>query len=220
MTQLIKPGLPVLYCGTCHAFDMSTTQMIFGGPEQALFGVAMTQVGRSYGLPVSVNVGLTDSKRIDAQAGLEVGITRALAAAAGAEGFGLLGICGVDQAASLEMLVFQHEAIGYIESVMRDLDFSDEALGFDLLGRLGPGGQFLDQEHTARRVRRELWMPRLLDRQYYQAWLDAGAESTEARCRRRREEIRRAPPAEPLSPDVEQALSGIVAAARRELTVQ
>ena len=72
------------YGGICHAFDMATTQMIFGGPEQAAFGVAMAEMGKHYGLPVYVNSGLTDAKRPDAQAGLEIGITLSLAAAAGA----------------------------------------------------------------------------------------------------------------------------------------
>ena len=98
ITQLIRPGLPVCYGGICHAFDMATTQMIFAGPEQAIFGVAMTQMGKSYGLPVYINVGLTDSKRPDAQAGLEAGVTLALGAAAGADVFGHMGISGVDQA--------------------------------------------------------------------------------------------------------------------------
>jgi trimethylamine--corrinoid protein Co-methyltransferase len=59
-------------------------QIVFGGPVAALFGVAMTEVGKSYGLPVYINVGLTDAKLVDAQAGLEAGITLALGAAAGA----------------------------------------------------------------------------------------------------------------------------------------
>ncbi|MFH1070857.1 MAG: trimethylamine methyltransferase family protein, partial [Candidatus Glassbacteria bacterium] len=124
ITQLVKEGLPVCYGGICHAFDMSTTQMIFSGPEQAIFGVAMTQLGKFYGLPVYINVGLTDAKRPDAQAGLEAGITLALGAAAGADIFGHMGICGVDQASSLDMLVLQAEVIGYVESLMRKLDFT------------------------------------------------------------------------------------------------
>ncbi|MCX6026822.1 MAG: trimethylamine methyltransferase family protein, partial [Chloroflexi bacterium] len=66
ITQLVRPGMPVCYGGICHAFDMRTTQLIFAGPEQAIFGVAMTQMGKHYGLPVYVNSGLTDSKRPDA----------------------------------------------------------------------------------------------------------------------------------------------------------
>jgi trimethylamine--corrinoid protein Co-methyltransferase len=216
-TQLVQPGLPVCYGGICHAFDMRTTQMIFAGPEQALLGVAMTQMGKHYGLPVYINVGLTDSKRPDAQAGLEAGVTLMLGAAAGADVFGHMGICGVDQATSLDILVLQDEIIGYVESVLREIDFSDEALGFEASREAGPGGNFLPLDHTSRHFRRELWQPRLLDREYYQAWLEGGALSTEDRCRRRREELLATHEVEPLAAEVEAALGEIIAAAQREL---
>ena len=215
ITQLIRPGMPVCYGGICHAFDMATTQLIFGGPEQAIFGVAMTQLGKSYGLPVYINVGLTDSKRPDAQAGLEAGITLALGAAAGADIFGHLGISGVDQASSLDMLVLQDEIIGYVESTMREIDFSDDALGLAEVEAVGPGGTFIDRDHTAKHFRKELWFPKLLDRRYYQAWLDDGAKSMEDRCRERKEDILRSHAPEPLSPDVGKVIDGIVAEARQ-----
>jgi trimethylamine--corrinoid protein Co-methyltransferase len=217
ITQLIRPGLPVCYGGICHAFDMATTQMIFGGPEQAIFGVALTQMGKFYGLPVYINVGLTDSKRPDGQAGLEAGVTLALGAAAGADIFGHMGISGVDQASSLDMLVFQNEIIGYVESTLRALDFSDGALGLDVIEERGPGGSFIDTVHTAEHFRRELWFPKLLDRRYYQAWLEAGALSTEERCRQRKERILATHAPEPLPPELENALQDIVARAKREL---
>ena len=182
LTQLIREGTAVCYGGICHAFDMRTTQLIFSGPEQAIFGVAMTQMGKHYGLPVYINVGLTDAKRPDAQAGLEAGMTLILGAAAGADVFGHMGISGVDQASSLDMLVLQDEIIGYTESVLREMDFSDEAMGLDVLEQAGPGGTFIDTDHTAEHFRRELWFPRILDRSFYQAWRDAGAATTEERC--------------------------------------
>lgn len=217
ITQLIRPGMPVCCGGICHAFDMRTTQMIFSGPEQAIFGVAMTQMGKRYGLPVYINVGLTDSKCADAQAGMEAGITLAMGAAAGADIFGHMGISGVDQASSLDMLTLQNEVIAYVESAMREIDLSDEALGLDVIDESGPGGTFIDREHTAEHFRRELWFPRLLDRDYYQAWLDAGATSMQDRCRARKDEILRTHVPEPVSPDLDRAMAEIAAAAKREL---
>ena len=216
-TQLVQPGLPVCYGGICHAFDMRTTQMIFAGPEQAIFGVAMTQLGKHYGLPVYINVGLTDSKRVDGQAGLEAGVTLMLGAAAGADIFGHLGISGVDQATSLDILVFQDEVISFVESALRELDFSDEALGFDASLEAGPGGSFLPLMHTAQHFRRELWQPGVLDREYYEAWRGAGAPGTEQRCRERREELLATHEVQPLSEDFDRALGEIIAGAEREL---
>lgn len=216
VTQLVRPGMPVCYGGICHAFDMRTTQMIFGGPEQAIFGVAMTQMGRHYGLPVYINVGLTDSKCPDAQAGLEAGATLMLGAAAGADIFGHMGICGVDQATSLDMLVMQNEVIGYVESAMREVDFSDEALGLDVIADAGPGGQFIDCDHTVAHFRKELWVPRLLDRQYYENWRTGGALDMADRCRARKEGLLAGHACAPIEPDLSRNLMEIAAAAKRE----
>ena len=216
VTQVIGPGTPVCYGGICHAFDMSTTQLIFAGPEQVIFGVAMTQVGKHYGLPVYINAGLTDAKRPDAQAGLECGATLAAGAAAGADIFGHMGICGVDQGSSLDILVLQDEVIGYTERAIRAVDSSDEALGFDVLAAAGPGGSMLDTDHTSEHFRSELWFPRLLDRQFYQAWHDGGATSMEDRCRRRKHELCAVQPV-PLAADTARTIDAVSAAARREL---
>ncbi len=218
ITQLVRAGLPVCYGGICHAFDMGTTQMIFSGPEQAIFGVAMTQLGKFYGLPVYINVGLTDAKRPDAQAGLEAGVTLMLGAAAGADIFGHLGISGVDQASSLDMLVMHNEVINYVESVLRPLDVSDDALALDEVAAVGPEGSYIDRDYTAEHFRDELWMPRLLDRRYYQAWQDDGAESMEIRCIREKERLLQSHTPEPLPAELRRAIDEVVAAAKRELT--
>jgi len=217
IAQLIRPGMPVCYGGICHAFDMRTTQLVFAGPEQAIFGVAMAQMGKHYGLPVYINVGLTDAKRPDAQAGMEAGITLMLGAAAGADIFGHMGISGVDQASSLDMLVLQDELIAYVERALREIAFSDETLALEEIAGAGPGGTFIDRDHTVRHFRRELWFPRLLDRDFYEAWQRAGATSLADRCRQRKEEILATHEPPPVDEDLAGELDRIVAAARREL---
>jgi trimethylamine---corrinoid protein Co-methyltransferase len=217
ITQLIEPGMPVCYGGIPHAFDMRTTQLIFCGPEQALMAVAATQMGKHYGLPVYINVGLTDSKTVDAQAGMESCSTLLAGAAAGADIFGHMGICGVDQATSLDMLVMQHEVIGFVERFMRGIAVDDDTLGFDVVNEVGPGGTFIDREHTARHFREELWFPRLLDRQFYDAWLQAGASTMADRVRAEKERLLNKHPVEPLPADLDKELSRIVAAAKKDL---
>lgn len=217
VTQAISEGMPVCYGGICHAFDMSTTQMIFGGPEQAIFGVAMTEMGHHYGLPVYINVGLTDSKRPDGQAGWETGVTLALGAAAGADVFGHMGICGVDQAASLDILVLQDEVIRYVDSMMREIKTDDATMGIDVIEEVGPGGSFLPTEHTADHFRDELWFPELSDRRYYEAWRRDDAMDTERRCAARRDYILKHHRAAPLAEDLSRELKRILDAARRGL---
>jgi len=215
VVQLVREGTPVCYGGICHAFDMRTTQMIFSGPEQALFGAGMTQMGKHYGLPVYINVGLTDAKIPDAQAGLECGITLAYGAAAGADIFGHLGIAGVDQATDLDMLVLQHEAIGYVERLMRGVTVNDEKLAVELVAELGPGGTFIDQMHTVEHMREELWQPRILDRNYWDTWENAGRTDARQRAREYREELMDAYEPCGLPDDVEKEVAKVLAAARR-----
>jgi len=216
VTQLVRPGTPVCYGGIPHAFDMRTTQVIFAGPEQALMAMAMVQMARRYGLPVYVNAGMTDSKTPDAQAGMEAGITLVLGALAGADIFGHLGICGADQASSLDMLVMQHELIGYVERVMRGIAFEDaEALGLEVIEQVGPGGSFIDQEHTAAHFRKELWFPQLLDRSFYDEWAGRGKRTLADRCRDKKEQLLREHQPEPLPADVDREIERVLASARK-----
>jgi trimethylamine--corrinoid protein Co-methyltransferase len=217
ITQLIKEGMPVCYGGICHAFDMRSTQIIFGGPEQAIFSVAMSQMGKFYGLPVYINAGLTDSKKPDAQAGLECGITLSLGIASGADIFGHMGICGMDQGTSLDILVMQSEIISYLESVNRVINFDDYFFATDLINEVGPKGSFLNKRHTAKNIRKELWFPALLDRENYNDWLKGDATDMEERCQSRKEEILATHEPIPLENDIIKDLEKILEDAKKNL---
>jgi len=217
VVQLIRPGTPVCYGGIPHAFDMRTTQLIFAGPEQGLMAVAMTQMGKQYGLPVYINVGLTDSKIPDAQAGIESGITLAMGALAGADIFGHLGICGVDLGTSLTMLVMQHEIVEYVERIMRGIAFDDQTLGFDTIAKVGPGGNYLAEDHTLMNFRNELWFPGLLDRSYWESWLARPDKDLGRRCREEKDRLLREHHPTPMSDSLLRDVDNLLADARRHL---
>ncbi len=218
VVQLIRPGTPVVFGGICHAFDMRTTQMIFSGPEQGLMAIATTEVGKHYGLPVYINVGLTDSKTVDAQAGMEAMGSLLMGVLAGADIFGHMGISGVDQATSLEMLVFQHEVIDYVERVTRRFAVDEEHLALDLIDEIATaGGTFIDQEHTVRHFREEVWMPTVLDREYWQPWELSGRPDTAKRVREKYHALMAAYQPCPLPAEVEKEVQKICLAARKNL---
>jgi trimethylamine--corrinoid protein Co-methyltransferase len=109
ITQQLGCGTPILYGGIPHILDPRTAICSFGAPEQAIMAVGMTQLGRHYGFPVYINVGLTDAKNLDLQAGIEKGATLALGALAGADLFGHAGVRGADHGASLLWLCADNE---------------------------------------------------------------------------------------------------------------
>ena len=218
VTQLIRPGTPVCFGGIPHAFDMRTTQLIFSGPEQGLMAVAMTEMGQHYGLPVYINVGLTDSKCVDAQAGLESAASLLMGVLAGADVFGHMGIAGVDQASSLEMLVFQHEVIEYVEHAVRTIDLDDEHLALDVIDAVGPGGGFIDQDHTVDHFRDEVWVPNVLDRRFWDQWEQTGREDTATRVSHRLDDLLDQYEPVPLPAEAERDVRTVLNDARRHLT--
>ncbi len=217
VTQLIRPGTPVCFGGIPHGFDMRTTQMIFAGPEQGMMAVAMTEMGKHYSLPVYINVGLTDSKCLDGQSGLEIGTTLMMGMLAGADIFGHLGIAGVDQASSIDMLVWQHEIITYLERIAEGFQLDDEHLALEVITEVGPGGTFIDHEHTAQHFRSELWIPEILDRDYWQQWEQGGRKSTAERVKEKLRDWRKRYEPRPLDANTEKDLTRILSAGRKHL---
>lgn len=217
MAQLIAPGLPVTYWGIPHAMDARTAGISFGAPEQGLLAVAMAQLGRRYGLPVGLNVGLTDSLLPDGQSGLEKGVTLAMGALAGADIFGHMGIAGADQGASLVQLAADNESLAYVRRILRGVSLSDDHLAADLIGRVGPGGSFLGEAHTLAHYRDELWAPRLLHRGPCETWQAGGANDLATRAAELAEEAAASPGPSPLPDHVRQELDAIVAEARGTL---
>ena len=219
IVQLIRPGTPVCYGGIPHAFDMRTTQVIFGGPEQALMAVGLTELGKSYGLPVYINVGLTDSKLPDAQAGLEAGITLACGAMAGADIFGHFGICGADQGASLSDAgaPARDHPLRRTAPPRRRNQRREAGPGRDRGGHSRPAVSSAWSTPCGISAK-ELWFPQLLDRRYWEGWAAAGRQDMHARCRAMKDRILREHKPQPLDEDKLKAIDGLLEAAKRHLS--
>ena len=180
--------------------------------------VAMAQIGKSYGLPVYVNVNLTDAKTLDAQAGMEKVGSLLLGVLAGADLLGHAGIVGTDHGGSLSWLVADNEACAFVRRILRGFDVDEERLAFQVIAGVGPGGNYLSLEHTVRHFRKELWVPGALwERDSYDAWTERGSLTMEQRAAARVDQILASPPPPPLDPALEGEIERIVEAAKREL---
>jgi trimethylamine--corrinoid protein Co-methyltransferase len=73
------------------------------------------------------------------------------------------------------------EIIGLVRRIMRGVEVSAETIMLDLIEKVGPGGQFLTEPRSASISRSEVWMPGLLDRNPYEAWVKKGGTDLEAR---------------------------------------
>jgi trimethylamine--corrinoid protein Co-methyltransferase len=217
IAQTLGPGVPVCYGGIPHIMDMRTSQISFGAPEQGVMAVAMAQMARHYDLPSYVNVGLSDSKRVDVQSGLERGMTLLMGALAGADTFGHMGILGADQAGSLQQLIVDDRTAAYVKRILRGLSVDDETLALDVVKQVGIGGNFLGEDHTHRHFRQELWFPLAFDRRRWDDWWADGASSMADWALDRRAEILADHHPTPPEPELVREIDDIVTAAQRDL---
>jgi trimethylamine--corrinoid protein Co-methyltransferase len=218
--QVLAPGNPVIYGGIPHIMDPRTSVCAFGSPEQGLMGVAMAQMGQHYDLPVYINVNLTDAKILDVQAGMEKMGSFVLGILSGADLFGHCGIVGSDHGASLAWLVMDNEAMHYARRVLRGFSVSDDTLAESVIAEIGPAGNFLAAEHTARNFRKELWLPsKLWARDDYESWLDGGGVGMPDRAIAKVDQILADHQVEPLDPGLEKEIARITKIAQQELVV-
>ncbi len=218
ITQLLAPGTPIMYGGIPHIMDPRTGICSFGSPEQGVMAVAMVQIARSYGFPVYINVGLTDAKLLDAQAGAEKAATLLLGVLAGADTFGHCGICGTDHAGSLLWLACDDEVMSYVKRIARGFAVDDEHLATDVVHAVGPAGNFLAEEHTVRYFREELWLPGpMWTRQTYDLWRSDGGTSFADRLHRHVDNVLATHQPEPLDEALAKEIDQIVKHAKQSL---
>ncbi|MHC4912809.1 MAG: trimethylamine methyltransferase family protein, partial [Planctomycetota bacterium] len=218
VTQLLAPGTEVTYGGIPHIMDPRTAICSFGSPEQGLMGVAMVQMARFYGFPVYINVGLTDAKVPDAQAGIEKGTTMLLGALAGADMFGHCGICGTDHGGSLSWLFIDNELADYVKRIIRGFGVDTETLATEVVNAVGPKGNYLAEEHTARHFREELWLcSQLWTRQSFDAWENDGSKSFAERIEDELQRILSTHKPEPIDEALAREVDKIVECAKRQL---
>ena len=93
----------------------------------------------------------------DVRAGFEKGLTNLGAALCGVEVIhdGVSGLMAGGMAVSLEQFVIDNEIAKWINRFLRGIEVNEGTLAFEVIQAVGPGGQFLDQEHTVERFRDE-----------------------------------------------------------------
>jgi len=189
IAQYAKPGAKFVFGGAIGAMDMTTTVNVYCAPFGALWGAALAEMGRHYGLPTWSTAGCSDSKLVDCQAAADSSLMTLYAAMNSANLVHDVGYIESGMTSSPEMLVISAEIIAVVGRAVEGLDTSDDALAVDAIGRVGPGGGYLTDEHTLANFRRELFEPSLMDYRNFVQWQQAGSKSMMDRAHERVEAL-------------------------------
>ncbi len=186
LTQWMSPGMPVVFGSTSTNIDMKSGALAIGSPELSQMIAAHGQLARYYGLPSRSGGALTDASYPDAQSGFESMLGLVTAVNSGIS-FVLHagGILSSYLAFSYEKLVMDDEMCGMVRNFRRGFAVTPETLAYDVIAAVGPGKNFLVEDHTVRHCRKAFWRPAMADRGGLEAWEQGGRQDAVARARRR-----------------------------------
>jgi trimethylamine--corrinoid protein Co-methyltransferase len=187
LVQSIRPGAPVLYAVLSTVADMRTGSYAPGGVETAMLQMGHSEMARRYGVPSGGYIGLSGSHANDAQSGYETGIGATAAALAGTDLFNMGGLLGSLMTFDFAKAVIDGEigmmlkrlASGFpfgaaVGEAARTAHGLEEDFCVGLIDEVGPGGSFMELEHTVATMREAALYPHLATRAPFSQWEAAG----------------------------------------------
>ena len=212
MTQAVKEGSPFIYGPHCGVMDMKTQRFCYGAPELHMGWVIQGQIAHYLGLPSFSQGGCNDSKCPDAQAGAEAAMSALLSAMCGINLIHNVATTAMGNAGCMEMIVICDDILGYVLRVLEEITVDEETLAFDVIQKMGPGGNYLGEMHTFNHFR-ENFEPKLFDRSAHETWVKDGRKELHEIAKERCKEILNTHRPEPLSKDANTKIAKILGTA-------
>jgi trimethylamine---corrinoid protein Co-methyltransferase len=209
--QLANPGAPIVWGGAPAIFDMRRGTTPMGAIETAMIDAAYAQVGKSLNLPTHAYLGASDSKIVDAQAGLESGITSLVGALAGINMISGAGMLDFLACQSPEKLVVDAEGIAMAQRLLAGIEVRTDTLATALFEGINFKGDFLKQKVTRDLFSKEQNLPSaVIDRDSNRGWQASGNLDTFARAKIRTRELINAYEKPDYAPEQEHELRRVV----------
>jgi trimethylamine--corrinoid protein Co-methyltransferase len=214
ISQLASKGAPVVYSSESSIINMKTGEIHYGASEEVIIAAAVGQMAKHYGaltMVGSYGLGLR---------GTQPGITAdpAELAFSAATNLSLTdfssGVGGLDQAkgSSLEQIIIDSDVWESCREMLRDVKLDEEHFVNDLIAKVGPGGNFLGVPHTARNMRKELFLPSQEKASIYENYIvSKDRQEMVSKARDRVKRILATHKADPIDADIVKEIDAIVA---------
>lgn len=209
LSQIINPGTAFL--GSCFVdyMDMATTSFAMTAPEIILGSAASVDVYHYLGLPCVCHMGMTDSPLFDQQLAMDYTAQLYTSMLSGTDISFFSGFQETARTGSLEALYFANDLIGYLDRVIGGLEVTDETLALVVIHEVGPGGNFLMEEHTLDHFRKN-WVPDTIARINWTDFVSSGKRDYGKRVNEKIRDILKEGIREPLPLKVLEQLDAIL----------
>ena len=183
LAQLVRPGVPVVVSASLTYGYMRSASWECAHPDTILMLAASTQMQREfYHLPSRAQTGVTSSKCIDYQAGMESMQSFLYTALAGCDVTSqTAGSLANLMTSSLEKTVLDDELIARVRLLVGGLTFNEEHMGLDQVYETDFGGNFLMRDETLDYCM-EAWEPTVSDWSNSDEWEAHGETDSVARA--------------------------------------
>jgi len=189
LMQMVREGTPLIYATLPTVADLRTGAYASGGIECGMLLMAHTQMAHFYNVPSGGYVGLTNSKINDAQSGYETGMSTTASVLAGIDMLNMGGLLEALKVFDFAKAVIDDEIGQMLKRIKRGMEFNEENLALEVITKVGPGGSFLVEPHTMKRMKTAALLTKLSDRDSRTEWQKKGAFDTHARAMLRAREI-------------------------------
>src|SRR3954469_5824871 len=218
LTQLIRPGCPVIFGSFLSNIDMQSGSPMFGTPESGIGVLCTGQIARRFGLPFRAGGGLNASQTTDAQAAYEALMTLLPTFLAGTNYvMHSAGWLEGGLVSCYEKFIIDIELLRMLRHEFTPLEIDEESLAFGAHEEVGAGGHFLGAMHTLERFRECFYRPLLSSTENFDRWSRNGGRDATERAgeiwRKTIEEYEQPP----MDPGVDEELREYVTRRRAEL---
>jgi|GEM_PF-2960804 len=216
ISQLAQAGAKFVGAIYTDPADMRTLSIKHSGPEFLKSSIGSISIFRYLNIPYIVHDCATDSPALDVQAigDITAGIMLAEMNKVNLNFF--IGFIETAMSSSLEALVYADEMIDYARALFTPIPVNDDTIGKDTIEQVGPGGNFIAQEHTLEYMR-DFCPQKNFQTMNYNAWKAQGSKTMQQRLSEKVAELVEKGPRYPLTPEVTEKLESIFADAKKEL---
>ncbi len=183
LTQLVRPGVPVVFGSFLSNIDMQSGSPQFGTPESGIGLLCTGQIARHFKLPFRGGGGLNSSQTVDAQSAYQTMMTMMPTFLSGTNWvMHTAGWLEGGLVSSYDKFILDVEILQSLMAEFTPLEFNESSLAFDAHLEVGHGGHFLGAAHTMERFRDCFYRPFLTNSDNYERWTRLGSRDTRDRA--------------------------------------
>jgi len=215
LLQANEPGVPIIYAPALAVMNPRTATVSYASMEFSIMDSAATEMARYYGLPAESSPGGSDAHVLNIQNAHENAVLEVPTMLSWPDIVVGPGMLDGSMVSSLEKVVIDVETFRLARHAHRGVNTSEDNWLTDVISKVGPGGNYLCEQSTARSIHSDDWyISDFGSHEPYDSWIASGKKDILQEARDKVEHILESHEPLPLGDDVEKELDKICKRAR------